>query len=119
MIIYLYPTNIIINKSDMMIKLNVKNIDYELIVIDNNSNDNTRTICNEFSSKINLFKYFLEKKQGLSHARNRGIEESSGDIITSIGILDLLYNFPHFPSKKSLVLIRAIFFDTLNKELAN
>ena len=24
---------------------------------------------------------------------------SSGDIITSIGILDLLYNFPHFPQK--------------------
>ena len=33
----------------------------------------------------------------------------SGDIITSIGILDLLYSFPHFPSKKSFVLIRAIF----------
>ena len=44
---------------------------------------------------------------------------SSGEIITSIGILDLLNSFPHFPSKNSLVLILAIFFETLNKELAN
>ena len=43
----------------------------------------------------------------------------SGEIITSIGILDLLNNLPHFPSKKSFVLIRAIFFETLNSELAN
>ena len=36
-----------------------------------------------------------------------------------IGILDLLKSFPHFPSKKSFVLIRAIFFETLNNELAS
>ena len=44
---------------------------------------------------------------------------NSGEIITSIGMLDLLYNLPHFPSKKSFVLILAIFFETLNNELAN
>ena len=43
----------------------------------------------------------------------------SGEIITSIGMLDLLYNFPHLPSKKSFVLILAIFFETLKSELAN
>ena len=34
----------------------------------------------------------------------------SGDIITSIGMLDLLNNFPHFPSRKSFVRILAIFW---------
>ncbi|MDL2241196.1 glycosyltransferase family 2 protein [Bacteroidales bacterium OttesenSCG-928-K22] len=56
---------------------------YELIVINNNSNDNTEKLCFEFKEnypQVN-FKYYIETEQGLSYARNRGIKESSGDII--------------------------------------
>lgn len=57
--------------------------DYEIILVDNNSTDSTAAICNSFGKKhpeIN-FRYFMEEKQGLSHARNRGIAESRGEYL--------------------------------------
>lgn len=56
---------------------------YEIVLINNNSTDNTETECQRFEKnfpQIN-FRYFVETKQGLSHARNRGIDESRGDIL--------------------------------------
>ena len=62
----------------------------------------------------------LSKAPGASNLLYSDFATSiSGEIITSIGIFDLLKSFPHFPSKKSLVLILAIFFEILNKELAS
>lgn len=60
--------------------------DYEIIVIDNNSTDNTEAICTNFRDSHNdiPFCYFKEKKQGLSHARNRGIAEAHGAILAFI-----------------------------------
>lgn len=57
--------------------------DYEIVLVDNNSSDSTPEICRSFAEsnpELN-FRYFLETSQGLSHARNRGIRESVGDII--------------------------------------
>lgn len=54
---------------------------YEVIIVDNNSTDNTNQICTSFVSQHAHFKYFLETNQGHSFSRNRGIQESSGDII--------------------------------------
>ncbi len=59
---------------------------YEVLVVDNNSTDRTASLCQEFIGHhpdINL-RYFLEKNQGLAFARNRGIKESSGRIISFI-----------------------------------
>jgi glucosyl-dolichyl phosphate glucuronosyltransferase len=53
---------------------------YEVIVIDNNSKENTRRIVHSYK-KYNRISYFLEKRQGLSQARNLGIKKSSGEII--------------------------------------
>jgi glycosyltransferase involved in cell wall biosynthesis len=53
---------------------------FEVLIIDNNSKDNTRKVFEKFENKLPL-KYFLEKKQGLSHARNRGIKESKYDYV--------------------------------------
>jgi len=53
---------------------------FEVLIIDNNSSDNTKEIYEKFTNKLPL-KYFLEKKQGLSHARNRGIKEAKYDLI--------------------------------------
>lgn len=63
-----------------------QNSDIEIIFIDNNSTDNSGEY---FKSQIGKdarfsFKYFVEKKQGLSHARNRGIEESSGRYVAFV-----------------------------------
>lgn len=56
---------------------------YEVIIINNNSTDLTDALCNAFlqeQQNLNCL-YFIEKQQGLSYARNRGIAESSGDIL--------------------------------------
>ncbi len=50
-----------------------KNI-YEVIVVDNNSTDNTAALCHQYISTHTTFnvRYELEKQQGASFARNKG-----------------------------------------------
>ena len=60
---------------------------FEVIIIDNNSIDHTADIVKTFISSYTgqiSFHYFLEKKQGLSAARNRGLKESKGMYINYI-----------------------------------
>lgn len=54
---------------------------WELLLINNNSTDSTERICTQFSNDYpNVpFHYIVEKQQGLSYARNRGIQEAKGD----------------------------------------
>lgn len=54
--------------------------DSEILIIDNKSTDLTPTLEKKYSSSKTI-KYFLETKQGLSHARNRGMEEATGEIL--------------------------------------
>jgi GT2 family glycosyltransferase len=53
----------------------------EVLVIDNNSRDDTRQVVESFAGSRPAPRYFLETAQGLDHARNRAIAEASGDII--------------------------------------
>jgi glucosyl-dolichyl phosphate glucuronosyltransferase len=54
----------------------------EFIVIDNNSDDNTRFVIEEIEKNNDLkLRYVFEEKRGLSNARNRGIMEARGEII--------------------------------------
>jgi glycosyltransferase involved in cell wall biosynthesis len=57
---------------------------YEVIIVDNNSTDNTREIAHEFTDKYINFRSVYEKNQGLSHARNRGYNESFGEFVAYI-----------------------------------
>ena len=66
--------------------LNEQSIDpraYEVLIIDNNSTDNTAVLCKDFITAGNHdhFHYYLEENQGHTHARNRGIKESKGEYI--------------------------------------
>lgn len=56
---------------------------YEIVLVNNNSTDNTESECNRFKSAYPDvdFRYFVETQQGLSFARNRGIEESRGEML--------------------------------------
>jgi glycosyltransferase involved in cell wall biosynthesis len=55
--------------------------DYELIVVDNNSSDSTRTVVEEFTSQHAHVRYILETNIGLSNARNRGWQEARGEYV--------------------------------------
>ena len=56
---------------------------YEILVINNNSTDTTEKECERFHSDFKgiNYHYFVEKNQGLSYARNRGIAEATGEIV--------------------------------------
>lgn len=58
---------------------------WEILVIDNNSTDNTPQVVREFNTSSGLrVRYAKEKKQGLSHARNKGILEARGHYVAFI-----------------------------------
>jgi glycosyltransferase involved in cell wall biosynthesis len=55
---------------------------WELVLVDNNSSDNTKRVIDSFTSKFDLnVKYVVERQQGLSYARNMGVQEANGTII--------------------------------------
>lgn len=53
---------------------------YEVVVVDNNSTDDTREVVARFVSS-GVVRYAAEPRQGLSHARNRGIAASDAEIV--------------------------------------
>ncbi|MCX7765698.1 MAG: glycosyltransferase [Candidatus Sumerlaeia bacterium] len=57
---------------------------YEVVVIDNNSTDNTKEIVTEFIHSYNNLRLVSEPQQGLSFARNRAIKEARGNYIVYI-----------------------------------
>lgn len=55
---------------------------YEIIVVDNNSNDKTRDVVESYIQKLpNRVRYVFESAQGLSSARNKGVKEAKGEIL--------------------------------------
>lgn len=76
---------------------------FEILIVNNNSNDNTESICKNFiidHPELDV-NYVIESKQGLSYARNLGIEKAKYDIITYIDddayaredFAELIYNY--------------------------
>lgn len=56
-------------------------VSFELLVVDNNSSDATAEAVREFAGAPG-FRYIFEARQGLSCARNRGVAEARGDIVS-------------------------------------
>lgn len=55
--------------------------DWECIVVDDGSTDGSGAICDEYLNIDNRFKVFHLASSGVSHARNIGIQESTGEWI--------------------------------------
>jgi len=51
---------------------------YELIVINDGSKDNTLDICNDFADKNSHIRLFSQDNQGISNTRNRGLSLANG-----------------------------------------
>lgn len=58
--------------------------DFEVIVIDNNSSDTTKSTIFKFTTKHPNFFYFFEPNQGLSYARNTGFKAAKADWVAYI-----------------------------------
>jgi GT2 family glycosyltransferase len=57
-------------------------VDWEVLVVDNNSSDRTRELVEEYCRRFpNRFRYMFEPRQGLSYARNAGIREARGEVL--------------------------------------
>ena len=64
--------------------LNQEFKDYEIILINDGSKDNSGNICNEYSQKYSFISVIHQKNKGLSEARNSGLRIAKGEYILFI-----------------------------------
>lgn len=67
---------------ESLLRLNITpDLDYEVLLIDNGSTDNTHTLLTEFvKNNPRRYRYFFQPQKGKSRASNTGIENARGDI---------------------------------------
>ena len=63
---------------------------FEVLMINDGSPDDSANICKEYLAKDRRFQYFEKENGGLSDARNYGIEHSKGEYITFVDSDDWL-----------------------------
>lgn len=74
---------------------------YELLLIDDGSPDNSGKICDEYAKKDSRIKVFHKKNEGVSSARQLGINQAKGEYSIHVdaddwieaGMLNDMYNF--------------------------
>lgn len=62
--------------------------DFEIIVVDDGSDDNTSSLISKYGRKL---KYFYQCNSGAASARNKGINESKGEYISFLDSDDYFY----------------------------
>lgn len=85
----------------------IENLNWEIVIVDNNSNDNTKDVAYAFCEGSNLkINYLFEERQGLSYGRNTGILSSKGSYLLFVDddvllpkefISNLLFGVKEFP----------------------
>jgi glycosyltransferase involved in cell wall biosynthesis len=69
-------------------QVNAENLNWEIIIVDNNSTDNTAEVVKSYQESWQIscsLRYFLETKQGSAHARKLAVAQANGKFI---GFLD-------------------------------
>ena len=57
-------------------------IDWELVLVDDGSPDNSGSICDEYAGKDSRIKCIHKSNGGVSSARNTGLDNATGDFVT-------------------------------------
>ena len=57
---------------------------FEVLLINDGSPDNSETICLEYVNKDSRFKYFFKENGGVSSARNLGLDNAKGKFVVFI-----------------------------------
>lgn len=70
--------------------LNQTYTDWEALLIDDGSPDNSGAICDEYAVKDSRFRVFHKPNGGVSSARNMGITKAQGDYISFVDSDDML-----------------------------
>ena len=76
--------------------------DWELIIIDDGSTDETKDVIEKFIKKDNRIRYIYQKNKERSAARNKGIEQANGDWICFLDSDDI-YHKNHLEEFKQLI----------------
>ncbi len=67
-------------------------VDFELILINDGSTDNTLNICEQYAKLDNRIRVYSHENKGVSYTRNRGIELAQGNYIMFIDGDDYVKN---------------------------
>ena len=96
---------------------------WECIIVDDGSTDNTKSVSEEWFTKDKRYKYFSKENGGLSSARNYGITNANGIFILPLDADDIIHKdylllaikyFTNYPSTK-LVYCKAKRFGLENR----
>ncbi len=55
--------------------------DYEIIIVNDGSTDNTASVCKSLTAQYSFIKYIEQQNSGVSSARNKGISLATGEYI--------------------------------------
>ncbi len=64
---------------------------WECIIVDDGSHDNTKEVANSYSAKDSRIQYIYQENNGVSAARNNGVAHSKGDFILPLDGDDKLH----------------------------
>lgn len=97
---------------------------WECVIVNDGSKDNTEDVANQYIRKDDRFKYVFQDNKGLGSARNAGILFSNGEFVLPLDSSDkigreymelAIERFKSYPETK-LVYCRARYFGDVNKE---
>ena len=96
--------------------------DFEGILVDDGSTDGSAIVCDEYQQKDSRLKVYHIKNQGVSHARNVGIEKATGEWISFVDsddwiTTDFLATLYAHTDKDTDVVMGSLFFNIGEKEI--
>lgn len=124
-IIPIYNTGKTLEKCvNSVLKQNID--DYEIILVNDGSFDNSLSICRDFEKENKIIKVIDKKNGGLSSARNAGIKEAKGEFVAFIDsddwVEDRMYEYMLNLQKKhnaDIVSVSYVLANSLDEKIVN